>query len=135
MEEVEYLVDINHKLLYTDLTKVRLAPEGFHAVKRILEGLESHGDVAALQQRIRNLPDQDLQRLEERLGIEDAPSKKELFEQTLLKIYRHPDSVLNYVASREFSTCAREVFDILWQSRDGVMTVSQLYATPWRCGV
>jgi len=128
IEEVEYLVDVNHKLLYTDLTKVRLAPEGFHAVKRILEGLESHGDVTALQQRIRNLPDQDLQRLEERLDLEETPSKKELFEQALSKIYRNPDSVLNYVASREFSTCAREIFDILWQSRDGVMTISQLYA-------
>lgn len=128
IEEVEYLVDVNHKLLYTDLTKIRLAPEGFHAVKRIMEGLESHGDVTALQQRIRNLPDQDLQRLEERLDLEDVPSKKELFEKTLQKVYRNPDSVLNYVASQDFSTCAREVFDILWQSKDGVVTVSQLYA-------
>lgn len=128
MEEVEYLVDVNHKLLYTDLTKIRLAPEGFHAVKRILEGLESHGDITALQQRIRNLPDQDLQRLEERLGLDEGLSKKELFEQTLAKVYHHPDSVLNYVASRDFSSRAREVFDILWQSKDGVMSISQLYA-------
>ena len=41
-EEVEYLVDVNPKLLYTDLTKVRLAPEGFHAVKRILGGCPSY---------------------------------------------------------------------------------------------
>lgn len=129
LEEVEYLVDINPKLLYTDLTKVRLAPEGFHAVKRILEGLESHGDVAALQQRIRNLPDQDLQRLEERLGLNEGLSKKELFDQTLAHVYKHPDAVLNYVASRDFSNRAREVFDLLWQSKDGVLTISQLYAS------
>ncbi len=128
-EEVEYLVDVNPKLLYTDLTKVRLAPEGFHAVKRILEGLESHGDVAALQQRIRNLPDQELQRIEERLGLEEGLSKKELFEKTLSHIYKHPDAVLNYVASRDFSARAREVFDILWQSKDGVMTISQIYVS------
>ncbi len=127
-EEVEYLVDLNHKLLYTDLTKIRLAPEGIHAVKRILEGLESHGDVTALMHRIRNLPDQDLQRLEERLGLSGSLSKKELFEQALNNIYKHPDSVLNYVASREFSSPARELFDILWQSKDGVVNISQLYA-------
>ncbi|MCK5862778.1 MAG: helicase-associated domain-containing protein [Candidatus Hydrogenedentes bacterium] len=126
-EEVEYLVDINPKLLYTDLTKIRLAPEGFHAVKRILEGLESHGDIAALLQRIRNLHDQDLQRIEERLGLEEGLSKKDMFEQARVRIYKHPDSVLNYVASRDFSECARNVFDILWQSKDGILTISQLY--------
>jgi len=127
-EEVEYLVDVNHKMLYFDLTKIRLAPEGFHAVKRIQEGLESHGDVAALVQRIRALPDQDLQRIEERLGLDEGLSKKELSEKVIEHLYKHPDSVLDYVASRDFTARAREVFDILWQSKDGVMTVSQLYA-------
>ena len=127
-EEIEYLIDVNHKLLYTDLTKIRLAPEGFHAVKRVLEGLESHGDVAALMQRIRALPDQDIQRIEERLGLSEGLPKKELFEQVLTHTYKHPDSVMNYVASHDFSACAREVFDILWQSKDGIMSVSQLYA-------
>ena len=36
-EEVEYLVDINHKLLYLDITKIKLPPEGINAVKRIVE--------------------------------------------------------------------------------------------------
>ena len=78
VEEVEYLVDIHPKLLYTDLTRIRLVPEGHGAVKRILEGLESHGDIAALRLHIRNLSDIHLQSLEERLGLEDGPSKRKL---------------------------------------------------------
>ena len=46
-EEVEYLVDVNHHLLFTDLTKIKLASEGHSAVKRISEGLENLGDVPA----------------------------------------------------------------------------------------
>ena len=49
-EEIEYLVDVNHKLLYTDLTKIKLPAEGVNAVKRISEGLENLGDVPALFQ-------------------------------------------------------------------------------------
>ncbi len=128
VEEVEYLVDIHPKLLYTDLTRIRLVPEGHGAVKRILEGLESHGDIAALRLHIRNLSDIHLQSLEERLGLEDGPSKKEIAEQAVERIYRHPDSVLHYLAAGEFSERAREVFDSLWQSRDGIQPVSQIYA-------
>lgn len=127
IEEVEYLVDVNHKLLYADLTKIRLAPEGFQAVKRILGGLESHGDVPALCRKLRSLPDQDLQRIEERLGL-DAPSKKELQERFLAQVYGQPESVTHYVASRGLSSRAREVFDCLWQSREGIMTIIQLHA-------
>lgn len=129
MEEIEYLVDINHKLLYTDLTRIRLVPEGFQAVKRILEGLESHGDVAALKQHVRALSDLDLQVLEERLELDNDLSKKDLAEQVLLRLYRQPDSILLYIAGYDFSSRAREIFDMLWQSRDGILSVSQIYAT------
>lgn len=128
IEEIEYLVDINHKLLYTDLTRIRLVPEGHVAVKRILEGLESHGDVTALKEHVRSLSDLDLQVLEERLELEPDLSKKEIAERVLARIYKHPDSVLHYLAGGEFSARAREVFDSLWQSRDGILSASQIYA-------
>ncbi len=128
IEEIEYLVDVNHKLLYTDITKIRLAPEGVGAVKRITEGLESHGDAAAFTQRVRNMSNQDMQRFEERLGLERSLPKKELIECGLERLYSTPEAILNYVASRDFSSIAREVFDIVWQSKDGILSVSQVYA-------
>ncbi|MFP6597425.1 MAG: hypothetical protein VCC01_08210, partial [Candidatus Hydrogenedentota bacterium] len=58
-EEVEYLVDVNHKLLYTDLTKIRLPNEGMTAVKRITDGLENHGDIPSLFQTLKRLSSHD----------------------------------------------------------------------------
>lgn len=128
VEEIEYLVDVNHKLLYTDLTRIRLVPEGFQAMKRILVGLESHGDVDALKQHVRSLPDLDLQALEERLELDADLSKKDMAEQVLLRLYRQPDSILHHVAGCDFSPRARDLFDALWQSRDGILSISQIYA-------
>lgn len=127
-EEVEYLLDINHRLMFTDLTKVKVVPEGHQAVRRIAEGLENHGDVPSMIARIKGLDPHDFRRLEERLGADQPLTKKGAAELLLENYYRHPDSVVHYVATRGFSATAREVFDVLWQSRDGVMSVSQIRA-------
>ena len=68
-EEIEYLVDVNHKLLYTDLTKIKLPAEGVNAVKRISEGLENLGDIPALFRKIKSLSVHDFRLLEEQLGL------------------------------------------------------------------
>lgn len=128
MEEVEYLIDVNHRLFFTDLTKVKLVPEGFTAVRRINEGLTNHGDVPSLHARVKSLSPHDFRRLEERLGSEQPLAKKAAVDLLLQKYYRHPDGVPNYVATRGFSGAAIEVFDILWQSRNGVMPVSQIHS-------
>ena len=125
-EEVEYLLDINHRLMFTDLTKIKVVPEGHQAVRRIAEGLENHGDVPSMLARVKGLDPHDFRRLEERLGADQALTKKGAGELLLEKYYRHPDSVVHYVATRGFTGTAREVFDILWQSRDGVLSVSQI---------
>lgn len=125
--EVEYLIDVNHHLLYTDLTRIRLVPEGPQAIKRIRAGLESQGDVPALFRKLRTLPDQALQRIEESLGL-NGPPKKVLQEEFLERIYAYPDAVTHYVASQGVSAAAREVFHLLWQSKDGIMPVADLYA-------
>ena len=54
-EEVEYLVDVNHRFLFTDLTKVKIAAEGASAVKRISRGLENHGDIPSLFRAVKSL--------------------------------------------------------------------------------
>lgn len=128
MEEVDYLIDVNHRLFFTDLTKVKLVPEGFTAVRRINEGLTNLGDVPSLHARVKSLSPHDFRRLEERLGSEQPLAKKAAVEMLLEKYYRHPDAVLNYVATRGFSATALEVFDILWHSKSGVMPVSQIHA-------
>ncbi len=127
-EEIEYLLDVNHRLMFTDLTKIKLVPEGHSALKRIGDGLENHGDIPSLVNRVKSLEPHDFRRLEERLGVDQPLSKKAAAELMIEKYYKHPDSILNYVATRGFSSRAREVFDILWQSRDGVMPVSQIRA-------
>jgi len=39
-----------------------------------------------------------------------------------------PDAIVTYVATRGFSSTAREVFDIIWQSKEGIMSVSKIRA-------
>lgn len=126
--EVEYILDVNHRLLFTDLTKVKLVPEGYNAIKRITEGLENHGDVPSLIRRIRSLNAHDFRRLEEQLGLDQPVAKKTAAEELIDRFYRHPDSIVNYVATRGFSQTARELFDLVWQSKDGILPLSKLRA-------
>ncbi len=125
-EEVEYLLDVNHKLIFTDLTKIKIVAEGLNAVKRVSDGLENHGDVPSLNRRVKALSPHDFRRLEEQLDLEQPCTKKTASEMLLNRYYKRPDSVVSYVATRGFSATAREVFDILWQSKDGLMPVSQI---------
>ncbi len=125
-EEVEYLIDINHRLMFTDLTKIKLVPEGYNTIKRITDGLENHGDVPSLFRRVKAMDPHDFRRLEEIIGSEEPLSKKSAAEELLKRYYPHPEALVTYVATRGFSERAREVFDILWQSKNGVMPVSQI---------
>ena len=125
-EEIEYLIDVNHRLMFTDITKIKLVPEGINAIKRISEGLENHGDVPSMFRRVRALSSHDFRVLEERIGADRPLTKKAAAEELLRAYYTHPDDVVAYVATRGFSETSREVFDILWRSGGGVMPVSQL---------
>jgi hypothetical protein len=127
-EEVEYLLDIHPRLIFTDLTKVKIVSEGLNLVRRISEGLENRGDIDSLFRRVKTISPHDFRVLEEKLGIEEAITKKQAVELLLEKHYKHPDSVVTYVATRPFSPLARELFDIVWQSKEGIMTTAQLRA-------
>lgn len=127
-EEVEYLVDLHDRLFFGDLTKIKLVPEGVSAVKRVSDGLENRGDVPSLIRRIRSLNAHDFRRFEEQLGIERMIGKGQAAEALLERYYRRPESVVEYVATRGFSQTAQEVFDLLWQSKDGIMPVSVIRA-------
>jgi hypothetical protein len=127
-EEVEYLVDINHRFLFTDITKIKIAPEGVSAVNRISNGLENLGDIPSMYRHVKSLSPQEFRQLEEMTGL-DAPSTKKLVVEGLIdRWYKHPDSVVTYVATRGFSATAREVFDIVWQSKEGIMSISAIRA-------
>jgi hypothetical protein len=97
------------------------------AIKRITDGLENHGDIPSLFQTLKQLSSHDYRRLEEQIGV-DLGTKKATGEHILENFYRHPDSVMQYVATHGFSESAREVFDIIWQSKDGIMPVSKIRA-------
>ena len=125
-EEIEYLLDINHKLMFTDLTKVKIVKEGQAAIKRIKEGLENHGDIPSMYTRVKQLSPHEYRSLEEMIGLEQPVTKKQAVDALLERHYLHTETLLTYVGTHEFSNTAREVFDILWQSKDGVMPVSQI---------
>lgn len=127
-EEVEYLVDINHRFLFTDLTKIKIAPEGANAVRRILRGLENHGDIPSLFRAVKALSTHEFRDIEDTVGQELPFGKRAAAEELIRRHYLHPDSVVTYVATREFSTTARELFDIVWQSQEGIMPVATLRA-------
>ena len=125
-EEIEYLVDVNHRLLFYDLTKVKIVPEGLHAVKRICIGLENHGDIPSLFRMVKTLEPPEFRQLEEQIGIVPPGPKKIIVELFIQQYYTPPDSIIEYVATRGFSAIARELFDIVWQSKEGVLTVSKI---------
>lgn len=127
-EEVEYLVDINHKFLFTDLTKIKIVAEGLNAVGRITVGLENHGDIPSLFRYVKLLSPQEFRHLEEFFGLESPCTKKEVVESLIVRAYEHPDSVITYVATGGFSNTAREVFDIVWNAKEGIMPVSKIRA-------
>ncbi len=126
LEEIEYLVDVHDRVFFTDLTKVKLVTEAPEAIKRVIAALENHGDAPALFQSIRAMDAHGFRRLEEQIGIEKPGGKKSAGEQLIERHYRHPDSIVEYVATRGFSPVARALFDIVWQSETGIMPVAQL---------
>ncbi|MBI4558051.1 MAG: helicase-associated domain-containing protein [Candidatus Hydrogenedentes bacterium] len=125
-EEIEYLVEINYRLFFTDLTKIRLVAEGYAAIKRIAEGLENFGDIPSLQRRIRGLDPRDFSLLEEKLALDHPLAKKDFAEAFVNRVYPHPEAVVEYVVTREFSPAARELFDLVWNAKDGVLPVARM---------
>jgi len=127
-EEIEYLVDVNHRFLFVDLTKIKIATEGANAAKRVMRGLENRGDVPSIFRHIKSLSAQEFRALEEVAGLEGPLAKKAAAEEIIAKVYRQPDSVVSYVATRNFSPTAREIFDIVWHSKEGVVPVRKIRA-------
>ena len=64
-EEIDYIIDVNHRVFFTDITKVKLVAEGVSAVKRISDGLENLGDVPSMFNLIKGLGPHEFRRLEE----------------------------------------------------------------------
>ena len=127
-EEIEYLLDVHDRLFFTDLTKVKIVAEGHGIVKRISEGLECRGDIPSLIERIKGYSPNDFRRLEEQIGFEEPCTKRMAADEIIQRYYHTPDAIVTYVGTGEFSETARELFDIAWQSKDGVVPVSQLQA-------
>jgi len=127
-EEVEYLLDLNNRLLFTDLTKVKIVTEGHNAIRRIHDGLENHGDIPSLFRRMKALTPHDFRRVEELVDSPQPLTKKSATEALVERAYAHPDSIVTFVATRGFSQTAREVFDHVWNSKEGLMPVSKLRA-------
>lgn len=127
-EEVEYILDMNHRLLFMDLTKVKIVAEGQAVVKRISDGLENHGDIPSLLRRVKGLSAIEFRRIEELLALDHYTTKKDAADLLIEHAYRLPDSVVSYVATRSFSPTAKELFDLVWQSREGILPVSKLRA-------
>ena len=128
-EEIEYLLDVYDRLFFSDLTKVKIVAEGHNAIRRIAEGLECRGDIPSLVERIKSFSPHEFRRLEEQIGLEEPCTKRMAAEEIIQRYYETPEAVLTYVATRDFSETAREIFDIVWQSKDGVLPVSQLQAS------
>ncbi len=125
-EEVEYLVDINHRFLFTDLTKIKIAAEGINAINRITNGLENRGDVPSLFRHVKSLSPHEFRQLEEMVDLDGPSTKKLVVEELIERWYIHPDSIVTYVATRGFSPTSRELFDVVLQSKEGVMSVSAI---------
>lgn len=127
-EEIEYLLDMNHRLLFTDLTKVKIVSEGHNAIRRIHDGLENLGDIPSFIRRMKVLTPHDFRRVEELVDSPVPLTKKAAAELMLDMAYRHPSAIADFVAVRGFSENARNIFDIIWNSKEGIMPVSKIRA-------
>ncbi|MBX3180964.1 MAG: helicase-associated domain-containing protein [Candidatus Hydrogenedentes bacterium] len=128
-EEVEYLLDVHDRLFFSDLTKVKVVAEGHGMVKRIAEGLECRGDIPSLVERVKSYSPNDFRRLEEQIGFDEPCTKRMAVDEIIQRYYGTPEALLTYVGAGDFSEVARELFDIVWQSKDGVLPVSQIQAS------
>jgi len=127
-EEIEYLLDLNGRLMYLDLTKVKIVNEGYNAIKRISDGLENLGDIPALYRTIKSLDPIDFRVLEEKLALSAQVTKKQAAEELVERYYRQADAVVTYVATRDFSKTAQEIFDIVWESENGLLPIAKIRA-------
>lgn len=127
-EEVEYLIDLSPRIFYPDLTKVKVVAGGVAAIKRVREGLENRGDVESMFRIVKAMESNDFRRFEERLGVDGFVGKTAAAQQMVRWYYRHPDSIVDLVAKSDFSPVAQEVFDLVWQSPEGLVPVSKLRA-------
>ncbi len=130
MEEVEYLVDLHPDLFFLDLTRVRITREAASLMRRVERGLENRGDIRSLYDQTATLNTAELVALTSYLGLdpEQVYSKRALADWLLQEQYHQPESLVSYVGSQDFSSLAKEIFDALWQSEQGVLTATAIRA-------
>lgn len=125
-ETVNYIYKLYPKLFFFDLNRIKVVPEALPIIHRVQEHLNSHGDVVSIYKATQGLTNSERRELEQKLRINRVMGWSSLASELIEKIYKTPDSVLEYVASYSFSNLAREIFDFLWQTKTGIVPINQI---------
>ena len=127
-EEVEYLVDVYDRLFYADISRIKLAPDGQHVIKRIAESLSSQGDFNAFANRIRSMSQSEFGLFMARFSHHMSMNRTDFANWFVNRYYDTPSNIRNCLQDLNVSKTAHEVFDLLWESPKGIMPAGQLRA-------
>jgi len=125
-ETVNYIYKLYPKLFFFDLNRIKIVPEAIPIIHRVREHLNSHGDVVSIYKASQGLSSSERRELEQKLKINRVMGWGSLASELIEKIYKTPNSVLEYVTSYQFSNLAREIFDFLWQTKTGIVPINQI---------
>ncbi|HOK08879.1 MAG TPA: helicase-associated domain-containing protein [Candidatus Hydrogenedens sp.] len=125
-ETVNYLYKKYPKLFFFDLNRIKIVPESLPLIIRVRNNLNSHGDIVSIFKAIQELSNAERRELEQKLRVNRVVGWSSLAHDLVSKIYKTPDSVLEYVASGFFSDLAKEIFDFVWQNKMGILPISQI---------
>lgn len=125
-ETVNYIYKLYPKLFFFDLNRIKVVPEALPIVRRVQDNLNSVGDINSVYKFLQNLSNSERRDLEQKLKVNRVIGWMSLANEIIEKLYKTPDSVLEYVAGYPFSDLAKEIFDFLWQSKTGIVTIHQI---------
>ncbi|MCX8066070.1 MAG: helicase-associated domain-containing protein [Candidatus Hydrogenedentes bacterium] len=125
-EEIEYIYKHNYRLFFHDLNRIKVVPEAIPLVKRVQKNLTTNGDVNYIFETLNSLSAIEKREIERRFYVNKVMGKMSLGMEVVEKLYKTPLAVVDFVARQHFSNLAREIFDYVWDSKTGVVSLNQL---------
>lgn len=125
-EEIEYIYKHNYRLFFHDLNRIKIVPEAIPLVKRVQKNLATNGDINYIIETLASFSSAEKREIERRFCVNKVVGKMSLGMEVVERLYRTPLSVVEFVAREPFSSLAREIFDYVWESKTGVVPLTQI---------
>ncbi len=125
-ETVNYIYKLYPKLFFFDLNRIKIVPEALPIIRRVQNNLNSLGDINSIYNTLQNLSNSERRELEQKFRINRVVGWMSLGNEIITRLYKTPDTILDYVAEYPFPDLSKEIFDFLWQSKTGIVPINQI---------